>query len=699
MSVPQRAGAAKTKQAISQSHSSKEAAAAKLLKAAVKKQDEDDGTEVGDGADEWMQRKTLIKPPDQVDLTEAELKEEFTRILTTNNPHAPQNIVRYSFKERSYKRIGGIDQLAIHFMLAGNLLHKDSDEARQQRARQGLPDEKAAVESIVAETEEEKPDSPQVEIEEVTEVGGSEDRPESVEHQAKRRDQKLKNQFKFTERPSQTLNNPLRQKGCQTELPPRSNFSATANQWVIYDAYMEELQKQNKERQKASLKKEEEKSKKKTILVETESDNITRVRQVAKIVERMVVQNTFDEIAQDFKYFEDSSDEFREQEGTLLPLWKFQHDKVKGLAVTSLCWNQRYKDLFAVGLGSYDFTKQGYGMVLFYSLKNPTFPEYSYITLSGVMCLDIHAKLSHLVAVGFYNGCIAVYNLKEKSTQPMYRSTAKSGMHTDPVWQVKWQKDDLDSNHNLFSVSSDGRVVSWTLVKNELVFTEIIKLSMGDGLTQGLEELQFLNPACGTSFDFHKQIDYLFLVGTEEGKIFKCSKAYSSQFLETYDGHHMSVHAVRWNYFHPKVFLSCSADWTVKIWDHTVRTPMFTFDMNSAVGDVAWSPYSSTVFAAVTTDGKVHVFDLSINKYEALCQQPVVPKKAKLTHIDFNLVYPIIIVGDDRGCVTTLKLSPNLRKKPKEKKGQEPPKTPEMEVAKMEKLLSLQREPDNSSLG
>lgn len=27
-----------------------------------------------------------------------ELKEEFTRVLTANNPHAPRNIVRYSFK-------------------------------------------------------------------------------------------------------------------------------------------------------------------------------------------------------------------------------------------------------------------------------------------------------------------------------------------------------------------------------------------------------------------------------------------------------------------------------------------------------------------------------------------------------------------------------------------------------------------------
>lgn len=34
-----------------------------------------------------------------------ELKEELTRILTANNPHAPQNIVRYSFKDRQYKQV------------------------------------------------------------------------------------------------------------------------------------------------------------------------------------------------------------------------------------------------------------------------------------------------------------------------------------------------------------------------------------------------------------------------------------------------------------------------------------------------------------------------------------------------------------------------------------------------------------------
>uniref|UniRef100_A0AAR2M118 Dynein axonemal intermediate chain 1 n=1 Tax=Pygocentrus nattereri TaxID=42514 RepID=A0AAR2M118_PYGNA len=576
-----------------------------------------------------------------------------TRILTANNPHAPQNIVRYSFKERSYKPISSVDQLAVHFVLEGNLLHKDSDEARRQRAKQGLQEEKPA-EASVAETED-KPDGPADVAEDAgdAEEGAGDERPDSVDVKPGIKERKLTNQFNFSERASQTLNNPLR---VRTVLYPSSELLHRS----------------------------------------IPSDDITKVAKVSKIVERMVTQNTYDDIAQDFKYFEDASDEFQEQEGTLLPLWRFQYDKAKRLSVTALCWNQKYKDLFGVGLGSYDFTKQGRGMLLFYSLKNSTYPEFIFPTLSGVMCLDIHKQLSYLMAVGFYDGCVAVYNLKDDGPQPVYKSTAKTGKHTDPVWQVKWQEDDIDNNHNFFSVSSDGRVVSWTLVKNELVFTDIIKLSIEGPINEGQEGMQLPAMACGTSFDFHKQTDYLFLVGTEEGKIHKCSKFYSSQLLETYVAHNMAVDAVKWNHFHPKVFISCSSDWTVKIWDHTIKyVPMFTFDLNAAVGDVAWSPYSSTVFAAVTTDGKVHVYDLSVNKYEAICQQAVVAKKkTRLTHIEFNPVYPIIIVGDDRGYVTSLKLSPNLRKKPKEKKGQELPKGPEVEVAKMEKLLCLLREPE-----
>lgn len=58
-----------------------------------------------------------------------------------------------------------------------------------------------------------------------------------------------------------------------------------------------------------------------------------------------------------------------------------------------------------------------------------------------------------------------------ESRNPLYMSTAKSGKHTDPVWQVRWQKDDLDNNLNFFSISSDGRVVCWTLIKVRRLIT------------------------------------------------------------------------------------------------------------------------------------------------------------------------------------------------------------------------------------
>jgi dynein intermediate chain 1 len=127
----------------------------------------------------------------------------------------------------------------------------------------------------------------------------------------------------------------------------------------------------------------------------------------------------------------------------------------------------------------------------------------------------------------------------------------------------------------------------------------------------------------------------------------------------------MAIYSVKWNKFHPGVFLSCSADWTVKLWEVKTRKPIMIFDLNTSVGDVAWSPFSSTVFATITTDGRVRVYDLNVNKHEPIGEYRVQsrgPNKPKLTNICFNPVEPIICVGDDKGTVSILKLSANLRK-------------------------------------
>jgi len=451
-----------------------------------------------------------------------------------------------------------------------------------------------------------------------------------------------------------------------------------------------------------------------------------------KIMERMLNQNTHDEIAQDYRFWEDASDGFKEGEGTVLPLWKFWSERARRKHVTDLRWNPQYVDLFAAGYGSYDFMKQTGGLICCFSLKNPSHPEYSFTTESGVMCLDFHPTNSSLLAVGCYDGSVMVFDIKNKSTKPIFHCTVKTGKHTDPVWQVTWQQDEGGKGLSFFSVSSDGRVTLWTLSKNELQYSDIMLLKL-TGLVSAEEEEEetsLVGLAGGCCIDFHPFSDHLFLVGTEEGRIHKCSKAYNSQYLETYEGHFMAIYAVRWNLFHPRIFLSASADWTVKLWDHHTRQSLMSFDLGNAVGDVQWAPYSSTVLAAVTNDGKVHVFDLAENKHEPMCDQKVV-RKSKVTHVAFNPdpTSPILLYGDDRGGVYALKLSPNLRrneaqkrqeskksegaaaKPPPKKKGVEgaaaggdgdakvKQQTPaEMEVEKLEKLLGLTPSSDGAAV-
>ncbi len=58
----------------------------------------------------------------------------------------------------------------------------------------------------------------------------------------------------------------------------------------------------------------------------------------------------------------------------------------------------------------------------------------------------------------------------------------------------------------------------------------------------------------------------MYIAGTEDGHIYKCSTSYSEQYLETYSGHLGPVYRVQWSPFQSNLFISSSADWSVKLW-------------------------------------------------------------------------------------------------------------------------------------
>lgn len=654
----------------------------------------------------------MIVPEDQVKLSSKELDEDITRVLTANNPQVPQNVVIYNFEDREFKGVPGTadEHVAFHVVLEGSVMHTESEGAADQRNNE---------KEYRSQVDERRRD--------LQRAAQEEGKPELTE--ADLEDDLQRNQFNFTERAAQTYVNPIKTRVVSTTPPETAHSSGVMTQWAMYDAYVAEFERLTllAQAEKAGAARTEKggaaasSSGKGGGKRSDDPMHSAAMGHALKVMERMVNQNAEDEIYSDFRYWEDASDQFRDNLGTCLPLWKFEDIRTKRKMVTALAWNPAYPDMFAVGYGSYDFMKQGSGLICVYSLKNVGHPEYTFSMESGVMCLDFHQQYPALLAVGCYDGTVKVHDIRRKENRHIYASDIKSGKHSDPVWEVKWAREDPTKELNFYSVSSDGKVANWVVTKSELKMEVVMTLKLvssvaapaekagetssaaaGSASTPGPaaaadDETRLTGLAGGCCFAFNPFQENLFLVGTEEGKVHKCSVDYSGQYLQTYDGHHMAVYAVRWNPFHPRVFLSCSADWSVKLWDHTFPSaPVMTFDLGTAVGDICWAPYSSTVFAAVTDEGKVDVYDLHANKHEQLCEQKIV-KKAKCTHVCFNARAPVLLVGDSQGGVTSLKLSPNLRRitpipAPIFVKGEAAPTAPsreEVEIRKMDRLLAL----------
>ncbi|KAL0488972.1 dynein intermediate chain [Acrasis kona] len=359
----------------------------------------------------------IIPAPDRLnDLTEEQLDTTIERILESKNPNAPENIVRFSYNEMTYKHDHTVEQTCFHYSDDGSLILKNGEEARLQREEQEK--KKFALNSRM----QEERDS-QTESSTSTGVGDGEVDPKQVY-----------NQFNFSERATQTFNNHTRDVLVVSEPPPSMSFCATATQWEIYDSYQQYFEDQKKLTKSGKKNTEnssggsntsdgtnkdgkDKKDRQKSVQEIVHGEAMARS---AQLMERMVNQNSHDEILQDFKFWDDPSDDFKDPlSGSVLPLWSFSTEKAHKKQITALCWNPQYRDLFAVGYGSYDFMKQSGGVICCFSLKNSSFPEFTFTTETGVMSLDFHPKHSSLLAVGLYDGTVMIFDVRQKQNKPL----------------------------------------------------------------------------------------------------------------------------------------------------------------------------------------------------------------------------------------------------------------------------------------
>ncbi|XP_059879510.1 dynein axonemal intermediate chain 4 [Delphinus delphis] len=385
--------------------------------------------------------------------------------------------------------------------------------------------------------------------------------------------------------------------------------------------------------------------------------------------EDFLVGEKLEEVKEEAKKEEEEETEIGSEQSTipanLERLWSFSCDLTKGLNVSSLAWNKKNPDLLAVGYGHFGFKEQKRGLACCWSIKNPMWPERTYQSPYGVTAVDFSIGAPNLLAVGYHNGTIAIYNVQSNSNIPVLDSSESPQKHLGPVWQLQWIEQDRgtagDKREILVSISADGRISKWVIRKG-LDCHDLMHLrrttassSKKGGEKEKKGEALISRQAPGMCFAFHPKDTNIYLAGTEEGHIHKCSCSYNEQYLATYRGHKGPVYKIAWNPFCHDVFLSCSADWGIIIWQHENLKPFLSFYPTTyVVYDVAWSPKSSYIFAAAN-ESRVEVWDLHFSTLDPLIVNVANPG-IKFTTVLFTKQTDCLLVGDSDGQVAVYEL-------------------------------------------
>lgn len=380
---------------------------------------------------------------------------------------------------------------------------------------------------------------------------------------------------------------------------------------------------------------------------------------------------------------EDEDEDQARGEANMRVLWKFGCSVTQNKNITCMSWNRANSDLLAVGYGEYGIpgagssAKRHDGLVACWSLKNPVHPERIIeVPNAGVSAVGFSHDHPNLLAVGNTDGTLALYDVRKRSNIPDLKSTVSSipgtGQHTGTIWEVQWVQKGKDRGESLVSIAADGRVKQWTIQKGlECVNLLRLKRSQGEAATGTATakggEAMLSRQSGGMCFDFNPQEPIQYIVGTEDGTVHKCNTTQEQYIPPDFVGHGGEpVYRVRYSPFCSEYFLTCSADWTTRLWSEKKSNNVLTFDsVQAAVHDCAWSPVNSCVFGTVTAQGRVDVYNLKRGTLEPACKLPLDDRRLNCMQFA-QQESPVLVVGDDKGEVTVIKLDGEEYERPSE---------------------------------
>ena len=279
----------------------------------------------------WIKAQTLIRPTKmgksgfggEGGFDDDGDDEEFVTIsLSSRNPTVGAGAVRWSHELGEYVNMPFTEEMIVHLEIESTVIAAGNPEGQAQIKKLGLPigwpnedeDDKKAREDLLEKYR------PRIMM------TAQEIEDEKIEKP------KLQNKFAFIDRATQTKLFDQMSVESQTEQPPVAVFSSTVSPHVLYDFYIsnesarEEAEKAAEARKMAEelagpgkeVPVEDVKQTDKKGVKEEEEASGNNVEDIeskmllsAKILERMVNLDTYDDVAKDYRFYEDPGDEFR----------------------------------------------------------------------------------------------------------------------------------------------------------------------------------------------------------------------------------------------------------------------------------------------------------------------------------------------------------------------------------------------------
>uniref|UniRef100_A0A8C5HXK1 Dynein cytoplasmic 1 intermediate chain 1 n=1 Tax=Gouania willdenowi TaxID=441366 RepID=A0A8C5HXK1_GOUWI len=315
----------------------------------------------------------------------------------------------------------------------------------------------------------------------------------------------------------------------------------------------------------------------------------------------------------------------------------------KHRVVTCLDWSNQYPELLVASYNNNeDAPHEPDGVALVWNIKfKKATPEYVFHCQSPVVSVGFARFHPNLVVGGTYAGQIVLWDNRSHRRTPVQRTPLSAAAHTHPVYSVNVVG--TQNANNLISVSTDGRMCSWSL----------------DMLSQPQETMELVynksKPVAVTGMAFPTGDVNNYVVGSEEGTVYTASRHGSKAGIcEMFEGHQgpvtgISCHSAVGTVDFSNLFITSSFDWTIKLWSTKQNKPLYSFEDNADyVYDVMWSPVHPAMFAAVDGMGRLDLWNLN-NDTEVPTASVTIEGTNALNRVRWSTGGKEVAVGDSEG--------------------------------------------------